>query len=303
MSISRYSCHDLRHPLKPVIAQMGVLLFCTLMQMGGAARAEPHSLEVSYMQGAVSASVEGANLERLLAELARAAQFELTSFGELDADASLTVTAAPLAEVLSQLLRDYSFAYQTSGESQQGRIVRLFVFAATGETPATVSVDGSDIGNTSNGASESGPVLEPASAAAAERRLALESTYSLDQSDAVSQLADAASDPDPAVRSAAMAMLAERGGEAAFNAIADGVGDPEPQLRAQAMETLVAMDRQRAYPSVGRVMFGDPDVSLRLKALRLLAQSEDEVSAVLLSAAAQDSVEAVSKLATELAGQ
>lgn len=255
-------------------------------------------VSINITAGAIDAVCTGASLDQVLTSLAEAADFELVTFSSLDTAIELRVSSASLEELLARILKGYSYAFKVRHGQEPVSLARLFVFQPSAELPAETSIEfsGQPVGKPTPAS-----LLEPGSQAAVNRQVELEQAYTLDYEKALPLLGDALSeDEDAAVRARAVSILANLGGEAAFEAVSAAVGDKHRAVRELAMDTLVDMDRERAYPYVGRVLFGDSEPELRMRALNLLGESRDEVSMALIQAGTDDADPGVSALARDL---
>jgi hypothetical protein len=255
-------------------------------------------VNIDISAGAIDAVCTGVSLGQVLASLAEAAGFELVTFSSLDTSIELRASSVSLEELLARILKGYSYAFQARQGQEPGNLARLFVFQPSEHRPIETSIEMSG-----RPVEKSLPadLPEPASQAAANRQLELEQAYTLDYEKAVPLLGDALDDDeDAAVRARAVSILANLGGEAAFEAVSTAVGDEHRAVRELAMDTLVDMDRERAYPYIGRVLFGDSETELRVRALDLLGQSRDEVAIALIQAGTDDPDPRVSARARDL---
>jgi HEAT repeat protein len=110
-------------------------------------------------------------------------------------------------------------------------------------------------------------------------------------------------DRDVSVREEALAVLDSIGGKLAFSIISTAVGDDSSVLRHAALESLWKYNTSDRLPIVGQVMFGDPNPTMRLEAVRLLGSESNPVARSFLIAAREDPDERVRQYADRLLGQ
>jgi hypothetical protein len=94
--------------------------------------------------------------------------------------------------------------------------------------------------------------------------------------------------PDPSVRAHAARMLGQVGGAAASAALAAALADQAPGVRVQVASSLRRLEGPRAIPALGRLLLGDPDVTVRRTAARLLDTMRDPAATAALGQAAGD---------------
>lgn len=102
---------------------------------------------------------------------------------------------------------------------------------------------------------------------------------------------------DDAMRYLALDLLTDIGNDAAVQAVERGLGDENPLFRSNAVATLGDIVAADAARSLGQVVFGESDPSVRLLAVESLALRQGEPVKAFLKAAAVDPDPAVREAA------
>jgi hypothetical protein len=205
---------------------------------------------------------------------------------------SWSLVDRPLLEAVRQLAGTHNMAITfADGSSQEmaRRISSLWVFGTTAASQAALEA----------------AMVEASSVTAgelrAEARKNLSDPNSLVRLDAIHRLADSEDqndveilirvmleDDDPAVQQQARSAVEKLTGEAANVTVENGLGDADYLVRAETVRYLAQGEQDLIAPSLGQVLFSDPDPLIRLEAVLAIAQYQGEAAQAFLQVAAKD---------------
>lgn len=106
-------------------------------------------------------------------------------------------------------------------------------------------------------------------------------------------------DPDATVRRIAATALGNIGGEAVVAALEAALGDPDVEVRIQAMRGLHAIEGEAAAAPLGELALGDADPGLRRQAVNLLATLRSDEARSTIDLAVSDPDDSVRAAAEE----
>jgi len=249
--------------------------------------------DIRLHEGLISVQCDNATLAEVLRAVARETGIRL-HIRDVDflQKSSWSLVDRPLLEAVRQLVGTHNMAMtfaEGSGQEDDRRISSLWVFGNTAASQAALEA----------AMVEASPVT--AGELRAEARENLSDPDSLVRLDAIQTLADSEDqndvdiltrvmleDDDPAVQEQARSVLEKRTGENVTAIVENGLGDADYLVRAETVRYLGQAEQGRVAPSLGQVLFSDPDPLIRLEAVLAIAQHHGEASRAFLQVAAKD---------------
>jgi hypothetical protein len=256
--------------------------------------------KIEFNDGLLSVTAEGVSLIALMQEVAAAADFEVSGYGNLSGHTgSWTFSDMPLAKAIVKLLRDTNsiVTYRSGNNEEEGaEITRIYLLGSSSDTASPIRIQTVEPGL------DGQMRLDQAVEGDVETRLAaIERTEGLADEITLQDLAFALKhDPDPEVRIKAINALESIGGEAAVTALETGIGDQDVAVRKQLMQTFANLDDERIPLWIGQVLMSDPAPEVRLEAVKAVGRKEGNIAKSFLEAATEDRSTMVSEAALRL---
>ena len=254
---------------------------------GGAAG----NVEVTVEGGQISASLGAVPIADVLATVAQQTGATLSVRGELGNVRPQAFSRVPLAEALPRLAQPNGLILQfdeaTAGER---RLLAIHAVApgSTGSTPSAVARGYPRQGaNMKPWSYEEGGEL-PASEQRIDRINKLAKQRPGGPPVLQSLVYVLSGDPDPAVRRAALGLLAGLPGDEARRTVLQTVADTDPEMRIEALRALSASG-EKPVSVLTQVIKGDADASVRLAAIGMLDRRDGDLARAVLEGARGDS--------------
>lgn len=247
------------------------------------AQPAPDGLDVTVESGRMSASLGAVPVVDVLGSVAHQTGASLSVRGELGNVRPQAFTGEPLAAALPRLVQPNGLILQF--DRTGGRLLAIHAVApgAGGGAPTTVArgnlakmwnyEDGQDLPDAEKRIQHINRMAKQRSAGQA----AVQSlTYVM------------SGDPDPAVRRAALGLLAGLPGDDARRTVMQTVADTDPEMRIEALRVL-ATTGEKPVSLLAQAVKGDVDASVRLAAIGMLDRSDGDLARAVLEGARSDS--------------
>ena len=241
------------------------------------------ALDVTVESGQMSASLGAVPIVDVLGSVAHQTGASLSIRGELGTVRPQSFTRVPLTTALPRLVQPNGLILQF--DRTGGRLVAIHAVApgAGGGSPTTVArgslakmwnyEDGQDLPD-------------------AEKRIQhinrMAKQRSAGQAAVQSLIYVMSGDPDPAVRRAALGLLAGLPGDDARRTVMQTVADTDPEMRIEALRVLAASG-EKPVSLLAQTVKGDVDASVRLAAIGMLDRRDGDVARAVLEGARGDS--------------
>ncbi len=270
-----------------------ITLCLALSVAHGAVAKDGPTVDIRFQQGLISVQSENATLAEVLRAVAGETGIQLHIRDEdFQQKSPWSLVDRPLLEAIRQLAGTHNMAITFADRSSQEtarRISSLWIFGNTAASQAALeaamavaSPDTAEQVRAKTHEELSDP--DPLVRLGAIQRLA----DSQDRNDVMILTRVMLEDDDPAVREQARSALEKLTGEAAAVTVENGLGDADYLVRAETVRFLAQAEQGRVTPSLGQVLFSDPDPLIRLEAVLAIAQHHGEASRAFLQVAAKD---------------
>ena len=270
-----------------------ITLCLALSVAHGAVAKDGPTVDIRFQQGLISVQSENATLAEVLRAVAGETGIQLHIRDEdFQQKSPWSLVDRPLLEAIRQLAGTHNMAITFADRSSQEtarRISSLWIFGNTAASQAALeaamavaSPDTAEQVRAKTHEELSDP--DPLVRLGAIQRLA----DSQDRNDVMILTRVMLEDDDPAVREQARSALEKLTGEAAAVTVENGLGDADYLVRAETVRFLAQAEQGRITPSLGQVLFSDPDPLIRLEAVLAIAQHHGEASRAFLQVAAKD---------------
>lgn len=270
-----------------------ITLCLALSVAHGAVAKDGPTVDIRFQQGLISVQSENATLAEVLRAVAGETGIQLHIRDEdFQQKSPWSLVDRPLLEAIRQLAGTHNMAITFADRSSQEtarRISSLWIFGNTAASQAALeaamavaSPDTAEQVRAKTHEELSDP--DPLVRLGAIQRLA----DSEDRNDVMILTRVMLEDDDPAVREQARSALEKLTGEAAAVTVENGLGDADYLVRAETVRFLAQAEQGRITPSLGQVLFSDPDPLIRLEAVLAIAQHHGEASRAFLQVAAKD---------------
>lgn len=230
-------------------------------------------LYIRFNDAGVTVQASQVQLERILQDLCWQGGFDLDARLPLPQEASLMMHDAELSQVLSVLLREYSYVVTTESD---GLVSKLVVMARDETSFGDALIQEAHNEPASSSLSLANYMAESESSV---RRNLLRS-QSGDTSEQVISFFQSVIDVEPelALRAQALAILSKHPSRSVTPVLAELASDPGSELRLEAAQRLMMRDRTQAMHALGQLAFNDADAHVRASASALLEQMPDDAS-------------------------
>jgi hypothetical protein len=231
-------------------------LVCSAMALAGAEQNAPPGLFIQIDQGLLTVKAQAISQRQILEELGRQLHFELIIGGPLEEQQSLDLESQPWEEGLKKALAPANWAALYRSTAGTPRLSQVMVWPrAQAPPPRALSTD------------PPGQPLEARGDTATLQR----------QLDIYAPLAELLAAENDEVRAAAVAALANTGGEQAVAAVTSALHDQEPWVRGVAVEALAVMGGEPAVRGLQQALQDDnPDVQQAAQEVLAQLQQQDE---------------------------
>jgi hypothetical protein len=265
-------------------------------------------LAVTVAGGRLSVRLDEAPLEAVLEAIAAQAGVAITIRGDPGLVSAQQFADLPLDAGIRRLAGERGLLMVFADADDRGQPGRLREVRVYGEPPPDdrARPRTRTLGRVASAPNP--PASEPAPAPPGYEELAKTSKGErLTALRGLARLADAAAlevlgavllrDPDATVRRIAATALGNIGGEAVVPALEAALADPDVEVRIQAMRGLHAIDPEAAAASLGELALGDADPGLRRQAVHLLATLRSAEARATIELAASDPDDSVREAA------
>lgn len=240
-------------------------------------------LYIRFNDDGVTVQASQVKLERLLQDLCWQGGFDLDLRLDLPEAASLTMHDAQLSQVLSVLLREYSYVLTNEAD---GLVSKLVVMSRDETTFGDELIQEASIDLPTPQIS----LTDYMSEGDANMRRDLLRSQAGDTSEQVIAFFQSVMEVEPeiAIRAQALALLSVHPSRSVDTVLAEVASDPSAELRLEAAQRLMGRDQAQAMELLGQLAFGDSDPKVRARALVMLEQMpKDTVQTVWASAREQ----------------
>ena len=243
------------------------------------------TIQVEYQDGLLTLRTMNAPLVKIIEAIGKETGYQTLVFGEVESKLTRSFEAAPLEQVLRQLLEGVSNAMRFD-DSQTPRLTQVLLYGS----------------GTSDTAYEFLPSAGPANALISQ---ALDSEKASDieairarafagDPEAAIELASLLrEDPDPAVRGEVAAILGEIGDAVAVTALETGVRDKDRQVRFRSIRSLATISSGQSTQVLAETMLNHTDRRTRLLAVWGLGKQSGPLAISYLEAALSDDDELI----------
>ena len=243
------------------------------------------TIQVEYQDDLLTLRTMNAPLVKIIEAIGKKAGYQTLVFGEVDGKLTRSFEAAPLEQVLKQLLEGFSNAMRFD-DSQTPRLTQVLLYASA----------------TSDTANEFLPSAGPANTLSSQ---ALDSERAKDieairvralagDPDAAIELASLLrEDTDPAVRAEVAVILGQIADAVAVTALETGVRDNDRQVRFRSIRSLTTIRSDQSTLVLAETMLNHTDRRTRLLAVWGLGKQSGPLAISYLKAALYDDDELI----------
>lgn len=261
-----------------------IALAMAIVLGAGAARAAD-DIDLVVDGNRVTLDVGTVPLADVLRAIGDAGGFDVKIEGDLGEVQSQRLRNLPMPRAIKRLSGDHGLIMQYGPDGRALRAVRVHAASSIGASPEEREAARKRAAERRQAVLARAAASTPAAPAPPDRRGG--PLADLSQSERFARLrelsrqGDAASlpelgdvlrdDPDPALRRAAAAAIANIGGPEAADALEDALDDEERTVRIQALRALRSADQESANDAFADVLASDPDPAVRRAAVELAA--------------------------------